>query len=418
MSDRPAHPDPSAFPSGAELPAAEAAARRWDVVVVGAGPAGSTLAAHLASRGRAVLLVERHRHPRDKTCGDGLIADALRALERLGLLEEVRRLGHRARTVSVYSPRRIHVPVPGDFVTLRRRELDALLLRTALERGARIVVGAVEGVRATGAAGTEGAAVVLRGGASTIEARYAAIATGADVSLAGGYAPDRHPSAIAVRRYVSSPVEIDDLVVSFDRSIVPGYGWIFPMGGGVHNVGCGVFYAEGGNPGVNLRAMYDAFVREFPLARRLVAEAADQTPLEGARLRCGLDGDPVRPGSPVVAVGETIGTTFPFTGEGVGKAMETGEAAAAALDAALAAADPARLAALADAVRADLKPKYRGYEVAQRWLSAAWLCDLVAARVRASAALQRRVEGILNETADPREVFSLRGLVGAALGGR
>src|SRR5437016_12531817 len=73
----------------------------WDVLIVGAGPAGSIAAFHLAARGHAVLLLDKKRFPRNKTCGDGLLSDALRVLERVGLLtrrSEERRVGKECRS--------------------------------------------------------------------------------------------------------------------------------------------------------------------------------------------------------------------------------------------------------------------------------------------------------------------------------
>src|SRR6185295_19531585 len=98
--------------------------REWDVVVVGAGPAGATAAAHLARAGRDVLLLDRARFPRDKVCGDALIPDAIAALDRLGALDAVREQGWPVRATSVFSPSRIAFELPGTFITLKRQRLD------------------------------------------------------------------------------------------------------------------------------------------------------------------------------------------------------------------------------------------------------------------------------------------------------
>jgi geranylgeranyl reductase family protein len=398
------HTPAASIPS---LPPHDAARERWDVVVIGGGPAGAAAAWHLARQGRRALVVERSRPPRDKVCGDGLIADSLRALDAMELGTAVRRAAHAVDRVRIYSPGRIAFDVPGEFLTLRRRELDTILLRGAVERGAALTVDAAAAVMQDDA----GVTVTTAGGA-VLRAPYAVLATGADTSLLGTR-PGR-PSAVALRTYVRAPgAGIDALTVSFDRSIIPGYAWIFPMGDDEYNVGCGVFYGEGGvKPAVNLRAMLRTFLRELPAARAL--GIADPQGLEGARLRCGLAGaERVRAGR-IVCAGETIGTTFPFTGEGIGKAMETGALAALHLHAALG-GDDAALDRLGARIREELAPKYLGYDVAQRWLSHAWLADLLAWRVTRSARLHAKVGGILNETVDPRSVFSLRGLVPALL---
>ena len=199
--------------------------------------------------------------------------------------------------------------------------------------------------------------------------------------------------------------------------MLPGYAWIFPIGDGEFNVGCGLFDRERrapakgrGRAAANLRAIFARFTRDFPIARDLMARATSVTPLAGARLRCGLEGTSACGPGPVVAIGETIGATFPFTGEGIGKAMETGELAAEAVHDWLTGRDaraldefPRRLASLA--------PRYTGYRIAERWLSRAWLTDFLARRVNASRFLHAAAAGILNETMDPRELFSVRGVV-------
>ena len=112
-----------------------------------------------------------------------------------------------------------------------------------------------------------------------------------------------------------------------------------------------------------------------------------------------------------MVIGEAIGATFPFTGEGIGKAMETGELAAEVASRALGEADFDHLKEFPQRLERELKPKFLGYQLAQDWLSRPWLNDLVARRIRKSRFLQELVQGIVNETVDPREVFSVRGLV-------
>ncbi len=383
--------------------------RDWDVVVVGAGPAGSMAALRLAEAGRTVLLLDRHPFPREKVCGDGLIADALACLRRVGLYDDVRAAAHESDLVSILSPGGIEVRIPGRFLTIKRRALDELLAQAAVERGATFACGRVIGMD------TEGNGSVrlgVAGSGQALRARAAVLATGADVSLLArrGMVTRREAHAIALRCYVRSPYPLPHLVVSYDRAIVPGYGWIFPLGGGEFNVGCGVFHRRGAAGTVDLRALYTRFVSQVPVARDLVACATSVTPLRGARLRCGLEGSLAHRDGPVLAVGEAIGATFPFTGEGIGKAMETALLGAEAIEAFLSAGDPGILAAFPERL-ATLAPRYLGYRIAERWLSRPWLNDLVARRTRASRFMHEAVSGILNESVDPRRVFSLGGLL-------
>src|SRR5205807_4321600 len=102
------------------------------------------------------------------------------------------------------------------------------------------------------------------------EARTALVATGADVGLLRrlGGEVGRRADALAARCYVRSGVALNRLVVSFDRAILPGYAWIFPLGGGEYNVGCGVF--ERGAGRCNLRAIFRRFTEAFPPAAELL----------------------------------------------------------------------------------------------------------------------------------------------------
>ncbi len=378
--------------------------------MVGAGPAGATAAAHLASSGHTVLVLDRHSFPREKVCGDALIPDALNALRTLGLLETVLREGHSVDHLTVLSPSGVRVEIPAECVTLRREVLDALILTRAIASGATFRVATVD--RLLQEAGG-GVAVSIKNSQVTVRAKIAILATGADVSLLGtlGMVERPGPSALALRCYAESSLEINELIVSFDRSVIPGYAWIFPMGKRQYNIGCGVFYDERRPGTMNLREAFTRFVTKAQIARDLLQQGQLLTRLRGARIRAGLAGAAIHSGASIVSIGEAIGATYPFTGEGIGKAMETGVLAAAQIHRALEKGDCGLLRELSGLIEQELAPRYVGYRAAQRWLARPWLLNLLAARVRYSTALRQAAAGILNETTNPQEVFSWRTLV-------
>lgn len=365
-------------------------------------------ALHLAGHGHQVLLLDKYGFPREKVCGDALIPDAIASLQRAGLYEEVRQHSFHSTTVSIYSPSQVRIDLPGSFLTLRREILDAVVLRAAKTRGATFRHAQVMALAEQNGHVT----ARLRDG-SVVRGRYAVIATGADVALLTqvGLVTRGRASGIAARYYVQSDMSIEELVVSLDRAILPGYAWIFPMTGGQFNVGCGVFYHGRKHRGANLRSALEVWVRQFPIARELMRHATHVTTLRGARLRCGLKGAVAHRGGRILAIGETLGTTFPFTGEGIGKAMETGELAARHIHQAIEDADIAPVQALPLAIERELAPKYVGYDIAEAWVSRPWLADRLAKRIQRNPRLRQAAAGILSETVDPRMLFRWRNLL-------
>jgi menaquinone-9 beta-reductase len=382
----------------------------WDVVIIGAGPAGSTAAIHLAAKGHSVLLLDKDEFPRDKVCGDGLIPDTIAALKRANLYEQVQALGFETSIGTVYSPSRIAFDVPGQFITLKRILLDELILKKALSSGAQFCKCRVTDIEVLA---NDNLAISFVGSRESVHARIVFIATGANVELPAKLklVSNANPSAVALRCYVHSKVVLDRLIISYDRSITPGYAWIFPLGNGEFNIGCGIAYRGNSASRTNLREVFRQFVESFPLAAEIMRSADSMMPLKGAMLRCGLKGTYAKGCGSILVLGESIGTTFPFTGEGIGKAMETGELAAEAAHEALELRDMQHLQSFPERLEKDLRHKFLGYQIAEDWFSKPWLNDFVARRISKSRFLQESIAGLANETVDPRKIFSMRGIL-------
>ena len=106
-----------------------------DVLVIGAGPAGSAAAMTLARAGIDVVLVDQHAFPRDKVCGDGLIPDAHNALRKLGVLDAVMAQAQASGFVGCIGPRGGRIDVPGTVAVLPRKQLDDILCRATVDAG-------------------------------------------------------------------------------------------------------------------------------------------------------------------------------------------------------------------------------------------------------------------------------------------
>ena len=418
---------------------------RCDVLVVGAGPAGSAAAQLLARAGREVVLIDQHAFPRDKICGDGLIPDAHRALARLGVLEQVMAEARASKTVACIAPRGGRIDVPGTLAVLPRKRLDQIVCAAAVASGARMFAPLrfVAPLREGGAAGSTGGAngevaasgelaapgrvigATLKQGDAVreIRARWVILASGAQpqATIAAGMCERRTPSGIALRGYVKNAAMaacITSLEVVWHKRLSPGYGWIFPCGGDVFNIGVGVAQShrdrKGGRhslPDVNLREVFGAFKQLYAPARELVdggqwqGEAGHE--LKGAPLRCSLEGARLEaPG--LLVTGEAAGTTYSLTGEGIGKAMETGILAAEAI---LGSGDETTARADYAARVMALKPRFDMYEQANRANAHPWLIDLLVWSAKRSPRRVQRMAGVLEETHIPTDAVTVRGVL-------
>lgn len=396
-----------------------------DVLVVGAGPAGSACAHQLARAGFKVLLVDQHEFPRDKVCGDGLIPDAHTAFGRLGVHHEVMSAARRATYVGCIGPRGGRVDVPGRLAVLQRAELDEILRRAAVRAGARWLAPArFDAPLLDAQERVVGARLKLADGTlHEVRATWVVLATGAvpQALIAAGVCERRTPSGVALRGYVRNPAmagRITALEVMWHKALSKGYGWIFPCPGGVFNIGVGLAHSHAkGDDGrdtmvdVNLRQMFDRFCSVYPVAGELVASGEKLGPLKGAPLRCSLEGARFsRPG--LLVTGEAAGATYAFTGEGIGKAMETGilaaETIAEARDTFL---TDAQARAHYESHLMELKPRFDLYEKANRVNEYPWLADLVISRARKSPRILRRMSAVLEEQGNPGNLVSVRGIV-------
>lgn len=383
--------------------------RAWDFIIVGAGPAGSVAAMELSRMGHSVMLVDRHWFPRTKICGDCLTPGAMRILQRLELYDVARKEGFHCSSMSIFSPAHIRIDVPGDYLTVRREILDQLLVRKALDMGVTFVRATAEDLEER--AGQK-VRVRFREGDAGHVARCCLLATGGGLSLArkAGIMTHSVASGAAVRCYVRSKLPLDRLVVACEPSVLPGYAWIFPVGTNLFNVGCGRFMYGHGESHINLHRIFRTFLEEFPLAREMMAQGKVETPLKGAVLRSGWQqAGPIAHG-PCLGLGEMIGTTSPYTGEGIGKAMQSGILAARLGHRCLLTGDMSTLQRYPTYLRQLGGLRYEGFKRTRKWFRRPWLVDFLARRINHSPYLYDAFASILQEKSDPAQVFSCRGV--------
>ncbi|HET9690919.1 MAG TPA: geranylgeranyl reductase family protein [Acidimicrobiales bacterium] len=333
-----------------------------DVVVVGAGPAGCAAAITLARAGRRVVLVDKATFPRDKTCGDGLTALAVRLLADLGLDPATVGSWVPLVDVMVRTPRgdeqRFALPPgPGQFAAVSRRaDLDAALVELARAAGVDVREGCA--VTAASPDAADGVVDVHLADGTTARAWYVVAADGMWSPLrkltgAGG-ATAYLGEWQALRQYfVATGPESRSMWVWFERDLLPGYAWSFPLPDGRINIGLGVQRTHGDATG--LRHRWDDLLAR-PHIRRVLGDGAEpEGPWRAWPIPTGILDAPLTAwGGRVLFVGDAARAGDTMTGEGIGQALETARLAARAV-AGAGAGDPARAAtAYRRAVRAGL----------------------------------------------------------------
>jgi geranylgeranyl reductase family protein len=325
-----------------------------DVLVVGGGPSGAACAYWLAEAGHEVVLVERKHYPREKTCGDGLTPRSVRQLEDMGLAAE---LSHHHRfeglrsiafghTLELRWPEHPDFPSYGYVIT--RADLDELVARRAAKAGAVVLEGTEATAPLIERGLVRGAVVTNRddGQVSEIRARYVVVADGANSRFgrALGTSRDRtYPLGMAIRGYFTSPRHDEPWIESHldirDKggNVLPGYGWIFPVGDGRVNVGIGLLSTFNQWKAINTSHLMDAFVDYAPASWGL-SPATSCGPPTGGRLPMALSVGP-HAGPTYLVVGDAGGSINPFNGEGIAYAYETGRMAAGAVGQALESGD-------------------------------------------------------------------------------
>lgn len=316
-----------------------------DVLVIGAGPAGSAAAIVLARAGRSVVVVDKADFPRDKCCGDGLTTLALRETVELGLQPEHVPNWQTVHDVWLRSPsgREVHLPMPagGAFAaTTPRRELDDALVRLAQHAGAALHEGcALVGLEVDDAAADSHQRVratveTADGQRCTVGARHLIAADGMwsptrkFLGLGGdGYMGEWH----AFRQYVSGVTgpAADRLYVWFDADLLPGYAWSFPLPGGRANIGFGVL-RDGTRTGKDMKQIWAGLLDRPHVRAALGPDALPEGRHTAWPIPAGIDRATLTHGS-VLFVGDAARATDVMTGEGIGQALLTGRLAAEAI---------------------------------------------------------------------------------------
>ena len=314
-----------------------------DVAVVGGGPAGTAAAITLARAGRQVVLLDKAAFPRDKCCGDGLTAEALRLLEQLGLDPGAVASWQAVDDVVVRSPsgREVLLPLPrgmGTFAAVARRtDLDAALVDLARAAGVEVC----EGAAVVGASADDERVRLDVDGGDHVTAPFAVAADGMwspTRRFLGAGVPGYRGEWHAFRQYFAGvgPRAATDLFVWFEPDLLPGYAWSFPLPGGRANVGFGIARDGGKVERVqDMGKLWPDLLARPHIRDVLGPDAVPEAPHRAWPIPARIDAvDRAAAGGRVLFAGDAVAATDVLTGEGIAQALLTGILAADAITAA------------------------------------------------------------------------------------
>ena len=344
-----------------------------DVIVVGAGPAGSAVAYYLATAGLDVLMLEKTHFPREKVCGDGLTPRAVKALTAMGVPmpetdgwlrnKGLRIIGGGGRIELDWPELSSY---PGYGLVRQRADFDQILARHAQKAGARLL----EGAAVTGPLMDDRTGRIT--GVSTKDGRkfcgrmvVAADGNSSRLSVAMGlHKREDRPLGVAVRTYYTSPRHDDNYLEAWldlwdGTSLLPGYGWIFGMGDGTSNVGVGLLNTSAGFGEIDYRDLLRRWLATMPGEWGFTEENRTE-PVRGAALPMAFNRTPHYTRG-MLLVGDAGGMVNPFNGEGIAYALESGELAARVITQALARSSATSRERVLQTYPRQLKDAYGGY---------------------------------------------------------
>ncbi|MBI4399588.1 NAD(P)/FAD-dependent oxidoreductase [Candidatus Micrarchaeota archaeon] len=325
----------------------------FDVIVVGGGPGGSTCATYLGKAGYKVLLLEKAKFPRDKTCGDAVSGKSVSVLRDFGLMDAIETQPHeKVNGVLFSSPDAtiVEIPFPSGYggnkgfgYVCRREVFDNIVFQHSKKYAT-----VLEQFQVTDLIKENGYVVGVRCmdlNAKKEKTFRGRIIVGADGALSvvarkvNAENTDPKHSCVALRAYYKNIKGLTkNIEIHFINSVLPGYFWIFPLENGTANVGVGMLTYDMQKRAINLKTSMLEAIKNDPLFKERFQGAELMSDIKGWTLPFGSKKVKCY-GNGYVLLGDSASLIDPFTGEGIGNSMVSARIASRVIDKALKAND-------------------------------------------------------------------------------
>lgn len=383
--------------------------KKYDVIIVGAGPSGSTCASYCAKKGMKTLLLDRQKFPREKVCGDAISGQSTIILRELELTNEIESMPHKKIWGVIFSGpngNTVEIPILGSReeapgYTCKRIDTDMILLNNAKKFCDVIEEFTVSKVERTG----EKAIVSGKhsnGKEESFEANMVVAADGAMSGIAkeaGMFSVDPKHHCTAVRTYYKGVTGMTDMIeLHFVDDAIPGYFWIFPMGNGEANVGLGMITEDMTRQKVKLNQLIETVLKSKMFKKRF-EKAEALGPLKGWTLPFGSRLIKMH-SNRLLLIGDAASLIDPFTGEGVGNALHSGKLAAEVCAKAhrLGKFDEETLAEYQEKVKKEICPDLQNSYNLQKLGKVRFLLNMVINKAKSSKKLRDTISSMLIET--------------------
>ena len=310
--------------------------RQYDVIIVGAGPAGCACALALKTPGLKVALLDKASFPRDKVCGDAIPGRAIKALKQIDPQYEAafKQFGNKCYTKSTsvhYKGKALTFDWVGDAYTCARMEFDNFLFSLVKAHSATDIV--LDTLPDSFTKNDNGISAAFKNKPEILHAKIIIGADGAQSMVAkqlAGSTLDRNHHVGSVRAYFSNVggLESSKTEIYFSRKFLPSYLWVFPLPGNMCNVGFGMLSSEIARRKVNIKQAFHDFIEQDALLKEKFSGAKQIGELEGFGLPLGSRIVPYS-GANFMLTGDAASLIDPISGDGIGNAMLSGKLAAA-----------------------------------------------------------------------------------------